>query len=216
MAEQKMPSPNGDDIRPIAQGSRGKVSFNKKLKNIFISDSVDSVGGYLLHDVIIPSIKNMLLQGGHGLVDSFFGGRRSNNYGGYNNWNSGPSYSYGVYNQRTNYSGYSSNNNYQAQQANPSYFNPRRNDDCMRVYRSWMDADKVHDLLVEYIQRKRCVTIADWNYISKMPNKDYTDDNWGWYDVTKYNIYVIPHYYEDGSDGYALELPSPIYITNQK
>lgn len=208
--------PRDDDIRPVAQGSRGKVGLDRKIKNIFISDSADSVGGYLLNDVIIPGIKNMLLQGGHGLIDSIFGGRRNS---GWNNWSGGPSYNSYGYTSRTDYSGYSGGRSYSYNgPSQPSYYDQQRrrpNDDCVRVYPTWAQADEVKNLLSEILQRKQVVTIGDWNYLSNMQNRDYTDDNWGWYSVSAAKIYVVYNHYQDGGNGYALELPPPVYVTRQ-
>ena len=50
-----------------------RPGVDKKLRDIFISEDADSVGDYLVWGVIVPSIKGMIRDAGHGIIDGVFG-----------------------------------------------------------------------------------------------------------------------------------------------
>ena len=62
-----------NQLAPVANGTRKEPTLDRKLRNVFISDQAGSVGDFIVWDVIVPGIKGMLQQAGHGLVDGIFG-----------------------------------------------------------------------------------------------------------------------------------------------
>jgi len=98
MAERKMPSP--EDFPSNANGAstiemppkepprklRGKVSTKRSVlsdvKNEFISEDAPRVGSYILYDVLLPALKDLILDIAHGSIDMAMGGG-GRGYGGY-------------------------------------------------------------------------------------------------------------------------------------
>lgn len=195
-----------DDVRPVAQGSRKEPGLDRKLKDVFISDNAGSVGDYLVWDVVVPGIKNMLQQAGHGLVDGIFGngGRSSSSRYSYSRHDSEPSYR----SPRPSYS-YSRNEKEYDRRERDS--RRRRSLDSEVVLRSWSDAEDVRDGMIEILERYGRVTVSDMNALAGLSDRDFTDTEWGWEDMSGAHIKTISRYYEDG-DGYALELPPPVFV----
>lgn len=195
-----------DDVRPVAQGSRKEAGLNRKLKDVFISDSAGSVGDYLVWDVVVPGIKNMLQQAGHGLVDGIFGtgGRSGSSRYSYSRSSGEPSYRSGS--SRPSYSYSRNEKEYERRESRR-----RRTMDSEVVLRSWNDAEDVRDGMIELLERYGRVTVSDMNALAGLSDRDFTDTEWGWEDMSGAHIRTVLRYFEDG-DGYALELPPPVYV----
>ena len=195
------------DVRPVAKGTRREAGAGRRLKDVFISDSAGSVGDYLVWDVIVPGIKGMLQQAGHGLVDGIFGsgGRSRGTSYSYNR----SSYRYDEPSHRAGRPSYSYSRNEQAYDRRDSRRRRSMSDEV--VLRSWSDAEAVRDGMIEYLERYGRVTVSDMNGLAGLSDRDFTDSEWGWEDISGAHIRTIRNYFEDG-DGYALELPPPIYV----
>jgi hypothetical protein len=190
-------------VKPVAQGTRKDVGVDRRLKDVFISDNAGSVGEYLVWDVLVPGIKGMLQQGLHGAIDNIFGsGRRSGSSYSRSSYGE-PSYRSG----RTSYS-YSSRQRDDRDYQGRYERGRRRTPDTEVVLRSWSDAEDVRDGLIDVLERYGVVSVSDLNALTGQSDRDYTDVNWGWDDVSGAHIRTIRNYFEDG-DGYALELPPP-------
>lgn len=88
MSERKMPSvedypsaANGSDKernRPDTTAISGRVkkrsSIFRSVKDEFIAEDVPSIGEYLLRDILLPALKDLILDIGHGAIDSAFNG----------------------------------------------------------------------------------------------------------------------------------------------
>lgn len=96
MSERRMPSvedypsaaigSDNDKDRPDAPAVRGRVkkrsSIFRSVKDEFISEDAPSIGSYLLYDILLPALKDLVLDIGHGAIDSAFGGDGRGYYGG--------------------------------------------------------------------------------------------------------------------------------------
>lgn len=195
-------------------GVQKKPGLDRKLKDVFITDSPGTVGEHILWDVMIPGLKGMVMSALHGMVDGIFGGRSNGWYG----YGGGPTYSYNGSSYRnsrtdmfTNYSGYA-----KPPQDNGYYNDTRRrgSDDTEYMFYTYASAADKKNMICEVIERNGKATIADVKSICLGPQTraEYMDDNWGWYDVMASNIRMIPRYFPDGRDGYCLELPRPVYF----
>ena len=87
MSERKMPSvedypsnANGQrEKRDVPQTTvKGRVkkrsSIFRSVKDEFISEDAPSIGSYLLYDILLPALKDLVLDIGHGAIDTAFGG----------------------------------------------------------------------------------------------------------------------------------------------
>lgn len=83
MSERKMPS--AEDYPSNAIGSksekpalRGKVRRKKSVfssvRDEFISEDADSMGSYLVHDILFPALRDLINDICHGAIDAAFGG----------------------------------------------------------------------------------------------------------------------------------------------
>lgn len=162
---------------------RKKKSFGRKLADVFISEDVEDVKGYILYEVLIPSIKNAFADAIGGGIDMLLGTstvrrRTSKNdkqtpYGTFYKGNSSSSK-----NDRHYRSGY-------------SY------DDIILETRG--EAQDVLDMLVTYIDQYGAVRLSDLQEMVGATGQ-YTDTYWGW---TNLSSAVIRHVRE----GWLLDLP---------
>lgn len=88
MAERKMPSvedypsaaigENKKEEKPDVIKVRKKRSVWKEVKGEFISEDAPSVGGYILYDILLPALRDLVSDIGHGALDMAMGtdGRR--------------------------------------------------------------------------------------------------------------------------------------------
>lgn len=193
-------------IQPVAHGERRNPDMGRKLKDVFISDSAGSVGDFLVWDVVVPGIKNMLQQAGHGLVDGIFGSG-GGRYNGHTSYSRSSRYEEPSY--RSGRPSYSYSRNEREYERRDS--RRRRSMDSEVVLPSWAEADDVKTGLAEALERYGRVTVSDLNALAGLSDRDFTDTEWGWEDVSGAHIRTIRNYYDDG-DGYAIELPPPIYL----
>lgn len=215
MSERKMPSvadypsaANGSDKeknRPNVPAVRGAVkkrsSIFRSVKEEFISEDAGSVGEYILREVMLPALKDLVLEIGHSAIDTAF-----------NNGSSG----YSRRGRRDSHIAY-----------NRMYRDPRRSS---RRDREWDDDDdrprrrKVGNIYFdEYLFRSRgdaedvlyflCDEIEEFGDcpVSRFFDKrgetipgNFTEDNWGWTDLSGTKIKRIRY---DGDVWWWIDLP---------
>lgn len=56
-------TPKKPAIKAVASGSRGRKTLATRTKDLFLGDDGEGVGTYILHDVVLPLIKNALYEG---------------------------------------------------------------------------------------------------------------------------------------------------------
>jgi len=168
---------------------RQKKPFMKQIVETFVGEEVDSVGNYILHDVVIPAIKNTLsdaIQGGIEML--LFGDRDPNRRRGDRNK---PNISY------TNYSKLNNRNSRQS----GGVRNRTMND---VVLDSRADAQEVLNSLVDMIDEYGQTSVADLNDLLGVSGK-YTDNDYGWENLNAARVSRV-------RDGYLLDLPKPINL----
>lgn len=204
MAQQE----KNEEVRQIVTGERKEPSSVKRFKDVFIADTAGGIGDMLVWDVFVPAIKNMLSQGWHSIGDSLFGtGTRYR--GSYGASYGGSRSSYGE--QRS----YARRTDRDYPRESSRYDDRRRSRDCEWVLHSWGDADQVQADLQNLIMKyPRGVSISQLNSLVGVSDRDYKDSDWGWRDISRSQIHLARNYFPDGSDGYILEMPQPIYIND--
>jgi len=197
--EKDKKTPEKKVVQKVATGKviRTKKTFWQKFSEAFIGDSADSIGDYLLHDVLIPAMKSTIndLVGG-GLDMMLWGEKRGR--GAYRD--RGRSYiSYGSYFDRSR------------DQRDPRDIrDPRR--DIERSERSRHDFDNIAfetrgeaedilshlvDLAVDY----GVATVADYYDLAGVESQ-FTDNKYGWTNLRDASV-------ERGREGYIIRLPQP-------
>lgn len=192
----------------MSKGKMRKQGMDKRIRDTFISKDADSVGEFIIDDVIIPGIRSMLLKAGHGIVDSIFG----NTSTGYNY---GTSYSYRRrYDDEASYNTYRRRNRNRDDDHNDSrrHYSKSAKRSAQEIdVRTWQDADKIHNLVCDLFGRNEELTFFELVDILAgcdvdVPDTDYTDNEWGWNDITGFHV----HYRSNGRA--YIEIPRQVYL----
>lgn len=171
-----------------------KKSFGKRFIETFIGEDVDSVGSYILHDVLIPAAKatiSDMVQGGIEMM--LFGERKgtrtrrdgNRSYVSYNNYSSGSSRNRDDrrdYNQR----------------------NRSRHDFADITLETRGEAEQVLSHLVDLTMDYGQASVADLYDLIGVTSH-FTDNKFGWYDLGSASVSRV-------RDGYLLNLPKPITL----
>lgn len=177
---------NGDAIKR-------KKGLGRKVAETFTGDDVQSVGTYILFDVIMPAAKTMISDAvSQGIERMLFGdgARRSS---------SKSSTGHTSYNRM-----YNAGSSSREPRSNDRTLSPRgRNtlefDEVILETRG--EAEEVMDLLVDLLHKYDVVTVSDL-YDSVGVSGSYTNDKWGWTSLKGASIRRI-------RAGYLIDLPRP-------
>lgn len=191
--------------KPIAKRLKEdkKPSFGTKFRKQFLAEDVDSIGDYLVTDLIIPTIKDMVL---NFMEAALWGNRRSGGLGR----SSG-----GRAQQRSGYTDYSKASSITRMRSRDSRDSDRDRDRERRrrkeehfdlldnlLFQTRGEAEDVLSALEDYLDDYPFVTVS---YLCELMDESgpFTTNYYGWKDLRGAQIY---HY----RNGYALELPDPI------
>jgi hypothetical protein len=171
---------------------KARKSLGKKFLEVFVGGDAKGVIEYILVDVLIPALKDALVDAAtQGIERTLFGDSRQNRR---------PSNSY---RQPTNYSSYSRSYN----QPQPRREEPRRNarppssSYTDLVLPSRADADEVLERMYDLIDKYGKATVADLYELTGISSQ-FTDQKWGWEILDGNQIRRVP-------EGYLLDLPRP-------
>ena len=177
------------DIKPVVKGpvKVKKEPLSRKFSDVFLADSVDNVKSYVLFDVIVPAIKNLIVDMTTNSIDMLVNGRagtgRSSRRGGH-----------------TSYSSYFRGDDRPSRRT----ANPRErysyND---IIFETRGDANEVLDIMMEVLDKYKVISIADYYELSNANvQEQYTDRSYGWFELDD------AHIIRD-RDGYRISLPRP-------
>lgn len=186
-----------------------KKSFGKKFMETFVGTDVNSVSDYVIHDVLIPSAKDMVLDMLHVMADmakstleiAFFGeskGRGTN----YTRRNKGKSY---VSYDNASSSRRNSNSRDNRDRRDVSPRNRARHNFDDIVLDSRGEAEQVLNILVDEIVEYDHVKVSDLYDLVGI-TQDYPDHKWGWDDLRSATTSAVR------GGGYRLNLPAPILL----
>lgn len=154
--------------------------FGKKL----FSEDAKSVGEYVVNDVVVPSIKKLIVDSVKNAIDYFiYGGKTSNNSSGLKN------VSYQNY-----YTGRPSNTTSNATYTKPNIY--AIND---VIFNDRGEAETVLLRLKEAVERYGMVSVGDFYDCISQPSK-YTDQKYGWRDLSTAQIVRT-------SGGFSIQFP---------
>lgn len=176
-------------VKKIVKGKviTKKPSFGRRFKDTFFGDEAGDVKGYILLDVIIPSIKDLISDVVTGGIDLLlFGerrsrGRRTSTNGSY-----------------TSYSSYYGNN--RSQQRPQTVRGPSHIVKDI-IFTSRGEAEEVLGNMIDTIKDYGTVSVADLYDMVGEPGQ-FTDNAWGWVDLGQSSVRRV-------AEGYILVLPRP-------
>lgn len=206
MSERRMPSvedfpsnANSQDVerpdtKPIVKGHvKKKTSIFKSVRDEFIAEDAPTVGSYLLYDILLPALKDLVLDIGHGAIDSAFGGEgrgyrsRGRNHGG----------SYISYNRY-----YDDRDRRRRDRDDERYESRRRSRDFDDfVFDRREDAEDVLDRMCDYLERFDDVPVSYfYDLLGETVPGDFTSDDWGWTNLAGARVRKV-------RGGYIIDLP---------
>lgn len=181
-----------------------KKTFGEKFKETFIKEDAKDVGDYLLHEILIPTITETIVNSFKNAIELFFFGevsRGGNSRNGRGN------------NTYVSYSSYSSRNQQDMRRGSSRYDNRTRNisDNGDIIFNSRSTAQEVLNELFDIISQYRCVSVADYyEEVKRRVDIDipssHQDNNWGWTNLSYTDI--IPA----RGGGWIIDLPKAVYL----
>lgn len=181
-----------------------KKPLGRKIVETFTGDDVQGVGSYVMLEVILPSVKMMIVDAGTQAIERIFLGdarpRRSTSASPLVGTNRSRNSSYNSYNR------YFQGGSEQKTTAAPVSERSRPSYEVMEiVVQSRVDAQEVIDNLQATLSQYPTVSVAEL-YESVGVTSKFTDNNWGW-DRETFNAGVSRI-----REGFRVDLPRPISI----
>lgn len=178
--------------KPVVKGNVKikKEPLSRKFSDVFLSDSIDNVKSYVIFDVVVPAIKDLIVSmvtnGTEMLVNGRSGGNRGSNRG------------------RTDYNARFTRGNNIGHNEGPIRGNPRdRYSYNDIIFDSRGDAREVLDCMFDILDRFKMVSIADFYELAHAEEcEKYTDRKYGWFELSSADI-------TRDRDGYRINLPRP-------
>lgn len=191
------PSKEKERMKPVVNKD-GVVStkkpLGKKMVETFIKDDINDIKRYVLLDVIIPGIKNTVLDM---LQMAFFGEVRDRGSRTYGRSGDREHYSYSARYRGSSYSNSSS-------RRDNSYSSDDKVDYRNIVLRNRVDAEEVVEQLRYRIRETGKATVGDLLDLMDLAGR-YVDNDWGWTDEREIGIRRI-------SSGFLIDVAEARYV----
>ena len=174
-----------------------KRGFFKRFKKSMVSEDAENVGGYVIQDIIIPTVKDLIFDAARGALEMILWGNTSGRRGRkgnvpYNSLNEKSTYQY---NGRTNIS----SREEKRSRRNYNYF-----DISEMVFDRRSDAEDVLYQLRMVLEEYPSVSVANFYDVLDM-SAPYTAENYGWTDLKDADVRKC-------KGGYYLDVPDPRVI----
>lgn len=186
------------NVQPVITGKviERKKPLGRRFKEVFFKGEAKSAAQYVLRDVLLPALKNMIVDGAtEGIKRTVYGDRA-------------PQGRYGGTTSRISYgSAYSSPIDRFSQRPRsvsmpdqpPRYVANRRQDSMEIILTSREEAEVVLERLTDLVDKYGVASVADLRDLLGQPNT-YVDNKWGWNDLKYSDIRQV-------REGYLLDLP---------
>jgi hypothetical protein len=194
--EVDTPEPK-EEPRRVSRITKGnatktKKTLGRKFMEVFVGGDAKSVFEYIFVDVLVPALKDALVEAAtQGIERTLFGDSR--------NGSRRPTH-------RSSTSSYTSYNQYSRPQpkredSRPTPSTRRSNNYEDLVLPSRSDAESVLEAIYELLSRYGSVTVSDlYELTGVTPN--FIDEKWGWYVLDGSRVRRVPN-------GWLLDLPRP-------
>lgn len=185
-------------IKKVTTAKIRKQSLGRRIAETFTGDDAQSVGQYVVFEVLLPAFKNMVADAVTGGVERLmFGdsrGRRSSSYS-----SSSSKSNYTAYNR---YSGGSSDRDKERRTVSRV-----RHGHEEIIVDNRDDANDIVSQLIDLVERFDVATVPDlYAMIGKSPN--FTDEKYGWTDIHDLRRVEIRRL----RDGWLIDLPRPEFL----
>lgn len=207
------PEPKADaekkQVKQITVGkvTRRKKTLGKRIVETFGGSDAQSVGSYILSDVLLPAAKDMVADAvSQGIEKMLFGearGRRGRTSSS-SRPGSGPYRAYDSYSPNSRYAVNPGNRREEPRREMSRRSRSIHNFDEI-VLDSRAEATEVLDNLQNLINQYEVATVADL-YSMVGVTGDFTDEKWGWFNLEDSEI-------RHSRGGYLLDLPRPENVT---
>lgn len=189
--EKSKPVINRDQIVSM------KKPLGKKFAETFMTEDTKDVKSWFLMDVLIPGIKNTILDA---ISMMFFGEIESRGRRGRSKRDRDGRTSYSSYYRGSEYR----DREYRSSRKRDRYESDDRVDFRNIVLRERADAEDVINEMRDWIRKNGSVSVADLLNAIDTPSR-YTDNNWGWDDERDIGIRRV-------SSGYLIDVAEPRYL----
>lgn len=201
-AVESAPKEEAPKIKPITTGKvvQKQPSIFKRIGEAFTGDDTQTVGQYLMFDVVVPTVKALVVDlVSQGLERKFYGDGRGRSSG-----------------VRTNYSTQFNKptaTSYPGKPVSSAGTNGRREmSERARAVHDFQeiiladrgDAERVLDVLQEYINEAGFVSVGNLLMLVDI-TPAFTDEKYGWFDLGRARAVRV-------RQGYQLELPRPVQL----
>jgi hypothetical protein len=187
-------------VQPIVTATTRKPSMGKRLKQVFIGADANSVWAYVAYDVLIPAIKDTIMDAGAmALEKTLFGDGRGSSRSRTRGVGSGATghIDYGGFSKTKN-DRYGSGGSRQMSQGARSSLNF---DEIILDTRT--EAESVIEHLAMIIDQYQVATVRDLYDLCNVTNNDWPVTKWGWSTMQGSSVTRLPR------GGYLLNLPKP-------
>lgn len=203
--DKKAPPKERPKVQKVVSGTvtEHKQSVWKKIAGAFTIEDARGVGDFVLMDVVVPSIRNLVSDTLTTMIErALFGESRGRTSG----IRSGATF--GPYSQpHTNYQARSQASSlpWSIGSREPVSRRSRATHDFREVViDNRQEASVVLDTLTQLVDMYEVATVADF-YDACGLTSEYTDRNWGWNDLREAQIVRV-------HTGYLIQLPPPIVL----
>jgi hypothetical protein len=176
-----------------------KKGFGKRVKEIFIGGDSKTVVQYVVSEVLVPQLKDMLTEGVSSGFERLIYGESSRRR---------PGARPGGGSRPTNYTNYAQRGNNPigrvANQDRPATASLRTHPIEDLLFPSRVEAEAVLERMFDVLEKYQAVTVADL-YAMIEWSSNHIDHKWGWEDLHNASVQRV-------RDGYVLNLSRPIAL----
>lgn len=171
-----------------------KRSLTKSIRDEFVDDEGPSIGEYILFDILVPAIRDMLADIGHSAIDMATGGR-----GGGRRYSS---YSRDRRDSYISYNRFYDDRRGRRDRDDDRYERRRRSRDLDDlIFESRRDAEDCLERLLDKIEDYGYVSVGYlYDILGETVYGDFTKEDWGWEDLSAARVRKV-------RGGYLLDLP---------
>lgn len=180
--------------------ARRKKPLSKRLAEVFVADDAQSVGSYILFDVLIPAAKDVIADVvSQSIERTLFGGARSASRR--TGLRPGGSSGHVSYNRYSSTPPWNRDRRDEPPRGNISRKARGSHDFDEIILATRVEANEVIDRLFDLVSQYDQATVADLYELVGISG-NFTDEKWGWTDIRGAGVTRI-------SNGYLLDLPKP-------
>lgn len=186
--------------REISSVARGRVikrnkSFTRSIAEVFVGDGENNVGAYILRDVLVPALKNLISDAVTSGIEMILYGETSGR-SKRGRERGGSVINYGSFSKRNR-------DDDRRDRSRPQY---RDKFDLNEIFfKDHTDAEEVLDELCERLEEYEQVSVADYFELAGIDGASWVHNKWGWESLKKAFCTHTRH-------GWAIVLPDPIEL----